>query len=78
MDMPPKRSNIATIIELSRQLGKVPCEVNDYPGFIANRIPMPMINEAIYSLFEGGWRGDRHGHETGHGSPDGPFSWQIS
>ncbi len=43
----------ATIIELSRQLGKVPCEVNDYPGFIANRILMPMINEAIYSLFEG-------------------------
>lgn len=41
------------IIELSKQLGKVPCEVNDYPGFIANRILMPMINEAIYSLFEG-------------------------
>ncbi|ANE50104.1 3-hydroxyacyl-CoA dehydrogenase family protein [Flavisolibacter tropicus] len=42
-----------TIVELSRQLGKVPCVVNDYPGFIANRILMPMINEAIYSLFEG-------------------------
>jgi 3-hydroxybutyryl-CoA dehydrogenase len=41
------------IIELSKQLGKVPCAVNDYPGFIANRILMPMINEAIYSLFEG-------------------------
>jgi 3-hydroxybutyryl-CoA dehydrogenase len=41
------------IIELSKQLGKVPCSVNDYPGFIANRILMPMINEAIYSLFEG-------------------------
>jgi len=41
------------IIELSKQLGKVPCEVNDYPGFIANRILMPMINEAIYSLYEG-------------------------
>ncbi|RAJ00328.1 3-hydroxybutyryl-CoA dehydrogenase [Chitinophaga skermanii] len=38
---------------LSVQLGKVPCVVNDYPGFIANRILMPMINEAIYSLFEG-------------------------
>lgn len=37
---------------LSRQLGKVPCVVNDYPGFIANRILMPMINEAIYSLYE--------------------------
>lgn len=41
------------IVELSRKLGKVPCVVNDYPGFIANRILMPMINEAIYSLFEG-------------------------
>ena len=41
------------IVELSKQLGKVPCVVNDYPGFIANRILMPMINEAIYSLFEG-------------------------
>jgi 3-hydroxybutyryl-CoA dehydrogenase len=41
------------IIELSKKLGKVPCEVNDYPGFIANRILMPMINEAIYSLHEG-------------------------
>jgi len=38
---------------LSEKLGKVPCVVNDYPGFIANRILMPMINEAISSLFEG-------------------------
>ncbi len=42
-----------TIVTLSKQLGKVPCTVNDYPGFIANRILMPMINEAIYSLYEG-------------------------
>jgi 3-hydroxybutyryl-CoA dehydrogenase len=42
-----------TIVELSKQLGKIPCAVNDYPGFIANRILMPMINEAIYSLYEG-------------------------
>jgi len=42
-----------TIVELSKQLGKIPCAVNDYPGFVANRILMPMINEAIYSLFEG-------------------------
>jgi len=42
-----------TIITLSKQLGKVPCAVNDYPGFIANKILMPMINEAIYSLYEG-------------------------
>ena len=41
------------IIEITKKLGKVPCEVNDYPGFIANRILMPMINEAIYSLYEG-------------------------
>jgi 3-hydroxybutyryl-CoA dehydrogenase len=41
------------IVELSKQLGKVPCVVNDYPGFIANRILMPMINEAICSLYEG-------------------------
>ncbi|SDG66511.1 3-hydroxybutyryl-CoA dehydrogenase [Chitinophaga filiformis] len=43
----------AAIVTLSEQLGKVPCVVNDYPGFIANRILMPMINEAIYSLYEG-------------------------
>lgn len=42
-----------TIMELSETMGKVPVEVNDYPGFIANRILMPMINEAIYSLYEG-------------------------
>lgn len=40
-------------LELSRVLGKIPTEVNDYPGFIANRILMPMINEAIESLFHG-------------------------
>jgi 3-hydroxybutyryl-CoA dehydrogenase len=41
-----------TIVALSQQLGKVPCTVNDYPGFVANRILMPMINEAIITLFE--------------------------
>ncbi len=41
------------IVDLSKQLGKIPCVVNDYPGFIANRILMPMINEAIYALYEG-------------------------
>ena len=41
------------IMDLSRQLEKTPVEVNDYPGFVANRILMPMINEAIYALFEG-------------------------
>ncbi len=41
------------VMQISQTLGKVPVEVNDYPGFIANRILMPMINEAIYSLYEG-------------------------
>jgi 3-hydroxybutyryl-CoA dehydrogenase len=42
-----------TIMEMSKKLQKVPVEVNDYPGFVANRILMPMINEAIYTLYEG-------------------------
>jgi 3-hydroxybutyryl-CoA dehydrogenase len=41
------------VVELSNNLGKVPVVVDDYPGFIANRILMPMINEAIYALYEG-------------------------
>ena len=48
-----KKEVTEKVIELSKQLGKVPCVVNDYPGFIANKILMPMINEAIYSLYEG-------------------------
>jgi 3-hydroxybutyryl-CoA dehydrogenase len=48
-----KKEVTEKIVALSKQLGKVPCVVNDYPGFIANRILMPMINEAIYSLYEG-------------------------
>lgn len=42
-----------TIMDIASGLGKIPVEVNDYPGFIANRILMPMINEAIFSLYEG-------------------------
>ena len=41
------------IVEMSKKLRKIPVEVNDYPGFVANRILMPMINEAIYTLYEG-------------------------
>ena len=41
------------VFDLSKSLEKVPVEVNDYPGFVANRILMPMINEAIYTLYEG-------------------------
>jgi 3-hydroxybutyryl-CoA dehydrogenase len=48
-----KKEVTETIVQLSKRLNKVPCIVNDYPGFIANRILMPMINEAIYSLYEG-------------------------
>lgn len=48
-----KKEVTDTIVDLSKQLDKQPCVVNDYPGFIANRILMPMINEAIYSLYEG-------------------------
>lgn len=43
----------STIMELSKTLGKVPTEVNDYPGFVANRILMPMINESIETLYNG-------------------------
>jgi len=44
---------LKSIMDLSRDLGKEPVEVNDYPGFVANRILMPMINEAVYTLYEG-------------------------
>jgi 3-hydroxybutyryl-CoA dehydrogenase len=43
----------AVIMDLSEKLGKIPVEVNDYPGFVANKILMPMINEAIITLYEG-------------------------
>ena len=43
----------ARVLELSRRLGKTPVEVSDYPGFVANRILMPMINEAVYCVMEG-------------------------
>ncbi|MEP6764324.1 MAG: 3-hydroxybutyryl-CoA dehydrogenase [Gemmatimonadaceae bacterium] len=43
----------ARVMELSKQIGKTPVEVNDYPGFVANRVLMPMINEAIYCVMEG-------------------------
>lgn len=42
-----------SIEEMTKKLGKVPVEVNDFPGFVSNRILMPMINEAIYTLYEG-------------------------
>ncbi len=42
-----------TVVDLSRDLGKTPVEVNDYPGFVSNRVLMPMINEAIFCVYEG-------------------------
>ena len=41
------------VVDISTQLGKTPVEVNDYPGFVSNRVLMPMINEAVYCLMEG-------------------------
>ncbi|HSY82505.1 MAG TPA: 3-hydroxybutyryl-CoA dehydrogenase [Gemmatimonadaceae bacterium] len=43
----------ATVIDLAKHLGKTPVEVRDYPGFVSNRVLMPMINEAVYCLMEG-------------------------
>ncbi len=42
-----------TVVALSKKLGKTPVEVNDYPGFVSNRLLMPMINEAVYCVMEG-------------------------
>jgi 3-hydroxybutyryl-CoA dehydrogenase len=42
-----------TVMELAQALGKTPVEVNDYPGFVSNRVLMPMINEAIFAVYEG-------------------------
>ena len=46
-------STLNTIMDLSKNIGKIPVEVNDFPGFVANKILMPMINEAIITLHEG-------------------------
>ncbi len=61
--------------DLSRKLGKIPVEVNDYPGFIANRILMPMINEAIYAHMEGVGTVEAIDEvmKLGAGHPMGPF-----
>jgi len=66
---------IHSVIILSERLGKIPVEVNDYPGFVANRILMPLINEAIYALHEG--VADREAIDTvmklGMAHPMGPL-----
>ena len=65
-----------TVMDLSRELGKTPVAVNDYPGFISNRVLMPMINEAIYCLMEG--VADREAIDTvmklGMNHPMGPLT----
>ncbi len=65
----------ALIEELAKKLGKTPVEVNDFPGFIANRILMPMINEAIYSHMEGVGTVEAIDEvmKLGMGHPMGPF-----
>ena len=44
---------LATVVETTTELGKTPVEVNDYPGFVSNRVLMPMINEAVFCVMEG-------------------------
>jgi 3-hydroxybutyryl-CoA dehydrogenase len=44
---------LAEIVELARELGKTPAETNDFPGFVSNRILMPLVNEAVYALADG-------------------------
>ena len=46
-------ATVASVVEIARALGKTPVEVNDYPGFVANRVLLPMVNEAIYCVMEG-------------------------
>jgi len=66
----------AVVEAMTKKLGKVPCEANDYPGFISNRILMPMINEAVYCLMEG--VGDPEAIDTvmklGMNHPMGPLT----
>jgi 3-hydroxybutyryl-CoA dehydrogenase len=47
------QETLALTVELSKKFGKIPVEANDFPGFISNRVLMPMINEAVFTLFEG-------------------------
>lgn len=66
----------AVVVDCAKQLGKTPVEANDYPGFVSNRVLMPMINEAVYCLMEG--VADREGIDTvmklGMAHPMGPLT----
>lgn len=74
--LPTSQETFDITWELSLKLGKTPAEAHDYPGFISNRILMPMINEAIYSLYEG--VGTRESIDTvmklGMNHPMGPLA----
>ena len=71
---PATRRQLPGLSPAPKSLGKVAVEAQDYPGFVSNRVLMPMINEAVYCLMEGvaTEEGHRHGHEARHESPDGP------
>ena len=62
-----------TVKALTQKVGKTPVEVKNSPGFVANRILLPMLNEAVFCLYEGlaKRRGHRHRDEARHGAPDG-------
>ncbi len=66
----------AAIVQLTRDLGKVPAEANDYPGFVSNRILMPFINEAAYALMEGVAEADAIDTiaKLGFAHPQGPLA----
>ena len=64
------------VMDLSKSLGKTPVEVNDFPGFVSNRVLMPMINEAIYALYEGVAKADAIDQvmKLGMNHPMGPLT----
>jgi len=74
--LPTSDATCQTTIDLAGQMGKTPAEASDYPGFIANRILLPMINEAIYCLYQG--VGDKESIDTvmklGMNHPMGPLA----
>lgn len=62
-----------TVVAAAERMNKVPIEVRDFPGFISNRILMPMINEAVFALYEASpRRKHRRNHEAWHEPSDGP------
>ena len=67
---------VAAVVETARALGKTPVEVNDYPGFVSNRVLMPMINEACYCVMEGVAEPDAIDTvmKLGMGHPMGPLA----